>query len=126
MFDLILGLKIASQNHFLQKIIFRLNQLDLLPFYFAFTPLPPIHPCIIQPLWGLNLHLLGGRERRKGKEITTKPLLFQMISKKLLVIQNPKHILIVFQKMKVLKSQWKNLSPQMRLKKRIKNKSLIF
>jgi hypothetical protein len=49
-----------------------------------------------------------------------------MISKKLLVIQNPKHILIVFQKMKVLKSQWKNLSPQMRLKKRIKNKSLIF
>ncbi len=67
MFDLISGLQIAS-NFFLQKIIFRLSQLDLLPFSFALTPLSPIHPCLIQPLWGLNLHVLG--ERREGNHQT--------------------------------------------------------
>jgi hypothetical protein len=67
MFDLISGLKIAS-IFFLQKIIFKLSQLDLWPFLLPLPPFPPIHPCLIQPLWGLNLHVLG--EGRGGNHQT--------------------------------------------------------
>jgi hypothetical protein len=38
---------------------------------------------------------------------------------------NLKHILIMFQMMKVIRNQWRNLSPKMRLKKKLKNKSLV-
>jgi hypothetical protein len=77
MFDLISVLKIASKNYFLQKIIFRLSQLDLLPFSLTFTPLSSHSPLFNLAIMGIEPSSPWG----KGEEITTKPFLFQMISK---------------------------------------------
>jgi hypothetical protein len=56
---------VASKNIFLQKIKFILGKLDILEALgFCLLPLPHFPLCLIQPLWGLNSHLLG--EGRKA------------------------------------------------------------
>jgi hypothetical protein len=78
---LISNLKFAtSKRKKLQKIRFKLGQLSFLKVFtllltLALTPLSPHLPLFNLAIVGIELSFPWG----KGKELTTKPFLFQMI-----------------------------------------------
>jgi hypothetical protein len=65
-FDFEFGNLQQIRDYFSQKIIFKLGKLHILKalaFVSCTCTLFPDSPSFIWPLWGLNLHFLGGRER---------------------------------------------------------------